>query len=71
MILYAHEKGHPVSMFTTGVGMTLKDFKRIQHIPWAGAPNGGFTLHIPDADRKAKHPVTEKYVELIEYMYIC
>ena len=37
MILYAHEKGHPVSMFTTGVGMTLKDFKRIQHIPWAGS----------------------------------
>ena len=42
-------------MFTTGVGMTLKDFKRIQHIPWAGAPNGGFTLHIPDADRKKQN----------------
>lgn len=71
MLLYAHEKGHPVSIFTTGVGLTIKDYKRIKHIPYAGEPNGGFTLHIPDADRKAKHPITESYVELIEYMYMC
>lgn len=70
MILYAHEKGHAVSVFTTGIGMRVKDFKRIKHIPFAGQPNGGFTLHVPDADYKAKHPITDEYIELIEYMYM-
>ena len=66
MVLYAHEKGHPISIFTTGIGMTLDDLEKIKHIPFAGAPNGNFTLHLPDAERKAKHPITDKYIKLIE-----
>jgi hypothetical protein len=68
MLLYAHETGHPVSAFTTVVGMDKTDVERIKDIPFAGAPNGGFTIHLPDQERKAKHPITKKYIETIEYL---
>ena len=67
MVLYAHEKGHPVSVFTTGIGMDVDDIERIKHIPFAGGPNGGFVLHLPDQERKAKHPITKRYIEVIEH----
>ena len=68
MVLYAHETGHPISIFTTGIGMSIKDIERIKHIPFAGNPNGCFTLHLPDQERKAKHPITKRYIELIEHL---
>ena len=68
MVLYAHEKGHPVSVFTTGIGMSVEDIKRIKNIPFAGAPNGGFCLHLPDNERIAKHPISKKYIEVLEYI---
>ena len=80
MILYAHEKGHAISIFTTGVGMTIEDFDKIKHIPFSGGPveplvgylghpinNGGFTLHLPDNELYAKHPITDKYIKLLEH----
>lgn len=66
MVLYANEKGHPISVFTTGIGMKLDDIEKIKDIPFAGQPNGGFTLHLPDKERKAKHPITDRYVKVIE-----
>jgi FkbM family methyltransferase len=66
MLLYAHSKGHPVSVFTTAVGMSLKDVERIKDIPFCGGPNGGFTLHLPDKEYKAKHPVNKKYIQVCE-----
>jgi len=68
MVLYAHETGHPISIFTTGIGMSIEDIERIKHIPFAGNPNGCFTLHLPDQERKAKHPITKRYIELIEHI---
>lgn len=68
MVLYAHETGHPVSIFTTAVGMSIEDIEAIKHIPFAGNPNGNFTLHLPDQDRKAKHPINKKYIEVIEHI---
>lgn len=68
MVLYAHEKGHQIAVFTTGIGMTIEDFERIRHIPFAPSPNGGFVLHIPDKERRAKHPITPKYIELIRHI---
>jgi len=68
MVLYAHEKGHPISIFTTGIGMSIDDIERIKHIPFAGNPNGCFTLHLPDQERKAKHPITKRYIKLIEHI---
>lgn len=69
MLLYAHETGHPVSAFTTVVGMTIEDIERIKHVPFAGRPNGGFTVHLPDQERKAKHPIAGKFIETVEYMH--
>jgi len=69
MLLYAHDTGHPVSAFTTVVGMTIEDIERIKHVPFAGAPNGGFTVHLPDQERKAKHPIAGKFIETVEYMH--
>jgi FkbM family methyltransferase len=68
MVLYAHEKGHPIAIFTTGIGMTINDIERIKDIPFAGNPNGCFTLHLPDQERKAKHPITKRYIDLIEHI---
>ena len=68
MVLYAHETGHPVSVFTTLVGMRPEDLDRIKHIPFAGAPNGGFTVHLPDQELRAKHPITKRYIETVEHL---
>jgi len=50
--------------------MTIDDFERIRHIPFAPRPNGGFVLHIPDQENRAKHPITPKYVELLRHIQI-
>lgn len=68
MVLYAHERGHPVSVFTTGIGMSVEDIERIAHIPFAGQPNGGFTLHLPDSELLAKHPITPGYIKTLEWL---
>lgn len=68
MILYAHEAGHPISVFTTGVGMTEADVEKIKDIPYAGNPNGGFVLHLPDLEEKAKHPINDRYVKVVELL---
>jgi FkbM family methyltransferase len=67
MVLYAHDTGHPVSVFTTAVGMSIEDIEKIKHIPFAGNPNGNFTLHLPDQERKAKHPITKQLIEVFEH----
>ena len=66
MMIYAHERGHPVAVFTTAVGMTIDDVEKIKHIPYDDGPNGGFTLHLPDEEHLAKHPVTKRYIEVIK-----
>jgi FkbM family methyltransferase len=66
MLLYAHQEGHPISVFTTGIGMDIDDIERTKNIPYAGNPNGGFVLHLPDQERKAKHPITDRYIKVIE-----
>ena len=71
MVLYAYEKGHPISVFTTGVGMKPEDVHRIKHIPFDGGPNGGFCLHLPDAENIAKHPINANYIKVVEAMKEC
>jgi Iron-sulfur cluster-binding domain len=71
MVIHAHETGHPVSVFTTGVGMKPEDVYRLKDIPYAGEPNGGFCLHLPDEERIAKHPLNENYVRTAEKFYEC
>lgn len=66
MVLYAHERGHSVSAFTTAVGMTPEDVERLSVVPYAGNPNGGFCLHLPDQEEFAKHPINSNYIRTIE-----
>lgn len=66
MLLYASKKGHPVSVFTTGVGMSLEDVELLKEVPFGGGSNRNFTLHLPDADRRAKHPINQKYIEVVK-----
>lgn len=66
MLLYAYKKGHRVAAFTTGVGMTVEDVERLKDISFDEGPNAGFVLHLPDQERLAKHPITPRYIEVIE-----
>ncbi len=61
MVLYAAEKGHPVALFTTLVGMTKDDYLRIRHINFPTV-----VLHIPDQTGGAKIDVTDEYAELLD-----
>jgi FkbM family methyltransferase len=54
MIVYAHDKGHQVSVFTTAVGMKVEDVEKIKHIPFY-SNQGGFVLHLPDKEGYAGH----------------
>ena len=67
MVIYAHEQGHPVSVFTTGVGVSPEDMDRLVDIPYYGQPNGGFTLHLPDKELLARHPLTPGYMKTLEW----
>lgn len=66
MLLYAHEKGHSIAVFTTGIGMKVEDVYKIKNVPYDLGPNGRFVLHLPDNERKAKHPITKNYIEVLE-----
>jgi hypothetical protein len=68
MLLYAHEQGHPISVFTTGVGVSVEDLERIVDVPYHGDPNGGFTLHLPDSEMLARHPITPGYLKTLEWL---
>lgn len=69
MVEYAHYEGHPVSAFSTGVGMKVEDVDIIEEIPWTTGPNGGFCLHLPDKERIAKHPLSKKLTKVYERFY--
>jgi FkbM family methyltransferase len=68
MVVYAHEQGHPISVFTTGVGVSVEDLERIVDIPFHGNPNGGFTLHLPDSELLARHPITPGYLKTLAWL---
>ena len=68
MILYAHEKGHPISVYTTGVGLTLAKMRLLKDIPYSMGPNGGFCLHLPDTEGKTPIKLTPQYLNTIEYI---
>ncbi len=61
MVLYAHEQGFKIVVYTTLVGMTSVDLERIAHIPFEE-----FVLHIPDDASNAHIDVTPEYIALLE-----
>lgn len=61
MLLYAHQRGHQVRVFTTLVGMTLEDFETIESVPLAS-----FWVHLPSVQWSSKIRITEDYLKLLE-----
>ena len=61
MLLYAHDKGHNISVYSTLDGMTLEDVDLFKHIPF-----NIFEIHLPDIEKYAKIAVNKQYVELLK-----
>jgi len=61
MILFAHEKGHPISLFTTLVGMKLEDVEKIKNVPFTI-----FHIHLPDSSNIAKIAVNQNYLNVLK-----
>lgn len=64
MLVYAAEKGHKISLYTTIVGMTRKDFEKIKDIKF-----DRFVLHIPDKENRSKFEITDEYLELLKLVH--
>lgn len=58
MIMWAHHKGHPISIFSTLTGLSPTNACRLIDIPI-----DKFVLHLPDAYGNAKIPQTRDYFE--------
>ena len=61
MLLYAAQKGHSLSVYTTLVGLTDADFTRIQDFPY-----DHFVVHIADSLGNSHIPVTPEYLKLLQ-----
>lgn len=61
MVQYAAQKGHPIAVYTTLVGMTKEDFDALREIPMEE-----FVLHIPDDKSNSHINVTPEYIALLE-----
>lgn len=61
MIRYAHEQGHPVELYTTFVGLTIKQFDMIKDIPFREV-----VLHTPDQKKYADIPITDEYIKILD-----
>lgn len=61
MLFYAHKNDYKnISVFTTTVGMTEKDFEKIKNIPFSE-----FMVHLADGEGNTKIQVTENYLKLL------
>jgi len=63
MILYAHNRNHPIRIFTTLMGITKTDINRIKHIGFIR-----FSLHLPDNYGIMKIKVDDNYCEVVDYL---
>ena len=61
MILFAHKKGHPISVFSTLVGMKLEDVEKIKSVPFTI-----FHIHLPDSSNFAKIAVNQNYLDVLK-----
>lgn len=63
MILYAHQKKHPMRVFTTVAGMSREDVDKIKHIDFLR-----FSLHLPDRPGLMKVNVDDRYRDVLDYL---
>jgi len=65
MILYAHSKGHEISVNSTLMGLNIEKYEQIRTL---GMVN--FGVHLPDNSGKTVVNITYEYKELLKYI-IC
>jgi len=61
MLLYAHNKGHKIGVFTTLVGMNLSDIDSLMSIPLEY-----FRIHLPSKRKYEKIRVDKEYLSLLK-----
>ena len=61
MLLYAHERGYGIAIYTTTVGMTTSDVENFESIPFRQ-----FNVHLADKERYSKIEVNDNYLETID-----
>jgi len=61
MLLYAHEQGYGLSVYTTTVGMLPSDVKNIESVPFRR-----FNVHLADKEGYAKIEINKSYLETID-----
>ena len=64
MVLYASQKGYPITIYTTLVGMNLKDFEQIKNLDFVT-----FAVHLPDYDSNAHIPIDKNYLTVFESVF--
>jgi hypothetical protein len=60
MVLHAHQKGHPIEVYTTLVGMQAPEVDLLEAIPF-----GRFVVHLPSADGRERIEVDDDYLSLL------
>lgn len=61
MVLYAHEKNHPIEVYTTLVGMRLSNIDTLERIPLRR-----FVVHLPSSENYEKIRVDQNYLDLLK-----
>jgi hypothetical protein len=60
MLLYAYEKGHTISAYSTLVGMTTDDVEQFKHVKFKK-----FEIHLPDIEKYAKIAINQNYLTVL------
>jgi hypothetical protein len=61
MLIYAHERGYNIAVYTTTVGMIASDVKDFESIPFRH-----FNVHLADKERYSTIDITDNYLETID-----
>ena len=61
MLSYAADKGHPIAVYTTLVGMNLEDVNTIFKYHYKD-----FVIHVPDRAGNTKVSITDEYIEILK-----
>ena len=64
MLLYTHQQGYEISVYTTTVGMHPSDIKNIESIPFRH-----FNVHLADKERYSKIEINDNYLETIDAIF--
>jgi hypothetical protein len=70
MILYAANRGHTIEIFTTLVGLKLRDLRKIlAAITFGDKPTDNrLFVHLPSATFEENIPIDNLYIELVQYL---